>query len=355
MAKIRVLVVEDSLTVRKRLIEVLAADAELEVVGEGTDGREAIELCQALRPDVVTLDMMLPVLSGLAATEYIMGYCPTPILIVSASLNRGELFKTFEALAAGAVDVMEKPAGDEFDALWERRFVSTVKLVSRIKVVTHPRARLETTSRAASATRPRHSLPAERASRWLVAIGASTGGPAAIAELLRGLPTTFPAPILLVLHIGRPFESALVEWLDAKSRLRVAYAKDGEALPREPRVVMAPPDRHLTIQGGRLRLTSDPERHSCRPSVDVLFEAVALEIGSGAVGCLLTGMGKDGAQGLLEIKRAGGATLAQDEASSVVFGMPREAVLLGAADRVLPLGDFASTLATLVGGGAREA
>src|SRR5579883_2207628 len=142
MGRIRVLVVEDSLTVRKHLVETLAADAEIEVVGEAEDGKRAIELCQDRRPDVITMDMMLPVMTGLAATEYIMAHCPTPILIVSASVNRGELFRTYEALAAGAVDVLEKPTGAEAEGAWEERFLSTVKLVARIRVITHPRARL---------------------------------------------------------------------------------------------------------------------------------------------------------------------------------------------------------------------
>src|SRR5262249_2288236 len=134
MRAIRILVVEDSVTVRKHLCEVLAGDRELDVVGEAMDGKQAIELCQALRPDVVTMDMMLPVMSGLAATEYIMAHCPTPILIVSASTNRGEVFKTYEALAAGAIDVLEKPIGDETDEAWERNFIATIKLISRIRV-----------------------------------------------------------------------------------------------------------------------------------------------------------------------------------------------------------------------------
>src|ERR1039458_7577368 len=142
MTKIRVLVVEDSLTVRKRLVEVLGGDPGLEVEGEAPDGQSAIELCQSLRPDVMTLDMMLPLMTGLAVTEYVMAYCPTPILIVSASTNRGELFKTYEALAAGALDVLEKPTADAVPRDWERNFIATVKLISRIKVITHPRARL---------------------------------------------------------------------------------------------------------------------------------------------------------------------------------------------------------------------
>src|ERR1700724_1099598 len=139
MTRVRVLVVDDSLTVRQRLLDVLGMDPEMEVVGEAQDGKRAIEMCRRLGPDVMTLDMMLPVMSGLAATEYIMAHCPTPILIVSSSFNRGELFKTYDALAAGAVDVLEKPRGNEVEGEWERRFCEAVKLVSRIRVITHPR------------------------------------------------------------------------------------------------------------------------------------------------------------------------------------------------------------------------
>ena len=141
MNKLRILVVEDSITVRRRFCEILATDPELEVIGEAEDGKRGIELCEALRPDVITLDMVMPVMSGLTVTEYIMGYMPTPILIVSASTNRGELFETYDALAAGAVDVLEKPPIDDVDEAWERRFVAAVKLIASIKVITHPRAR----------------------------------------------------------------------------------------------------------------------------------------------------------------------------------------------------------------------
>jgi two-component system chemotaxis response regulator CheB len=348
MKKIRVLVVDDSVTVRKRLVEVLANDAELEVIGEAEDGKEAIELCQRLRPDVMTLDMMLPVMTGLAATEYIMAHCPTPILIVSASTNRGELFRTYDALAAGAVDVLDKPTDDDVAGEWERTFLATVKLVSRIKVITHIRAKLQHRGRAPLPEMPTFTEPSPPCRA--VAIGVSTGGPAAIQQILRDLAPRFPLPILLVLHIGEPFGAALAEWLDGQSPLRVAYAKDGEPLPPpgEGRVIMAPPDVHLALQGGRLRLLTSPERHSCRPSVDVLFESLAIELGSRVVACLLTGMGTDGATGLLEVRRAGGVTLAQDEATSVVFGMPREAILLGAAQRVLPLEQFGAAITALV-------
>lgn len=348
MAKVRLLVVEDSATVRGRLREVLAADPGIEIVGEAGDGKHAIELCCALRPDAVTMDMMLPVMSGLAATEYIMAHCPTPILIVSASTNRGELFKTYEALAAGALDVLEKPLGDDRDNGWEQRLIATVKLISRIRVITHPRARLAARGPREAEAPPALASFAGNARFKAVAIGTSTGGPGAIVEVLGALPREFALPVLLVLHIGEPFGAAFADWLDGQLAHPVAYARDGEPVAAATgRVVMAPPDRHLVVRGGRLRLTNDAERNSCRPSVDVLFESMAEEYGSDVAACLLTGMGRDGASGLLRIRQAGGLTIAQDEATSVVYGMPREAVQLGAAERVLPLGEIGPALASL--------
>jgi two-component system, chemotaxis family, protein-glutamate methylesterase/glutaminase len=352
VAKItRVLVVEDSATVRERLLDVLRADPDIEVVGAAADGKQAIELTQQMRPDVITMDMMLPLMSGLAATEYIMAHCPTPILVVSASINRGELFKIYEALAAGAVDVLEKPTGTEEPGKWESRFVAAVKLVARIRVITHPRARL------AGVSLPRTQAMPVASDEWrslrhyeVAAIGASTGGPAAILQVLRDLPADFAMPVLLVLHINEPFGTAFADWLDGQTSRPVGYAREGTPVAAlTGRVVVAPGDRHMVVRSGCLRLTRDPERHSCRPSVDVLFESVAAEYGPSAAACLLTGMGRDGALGLLKIRQAGGLTIAQDEASSVVYGMPREAAILGAAAHVLPLGDIGRRLAALQG------
>jgi two-component system chemotaxis response regulator CheB len=345
MSKIRVLVVDDSLTARKHLVEVLLADSELEVAGEAEDGKRAIELCKTLRPDVITLDMMMPLMSGVAVTEYIMAYSPTPILIVSSSTNRGELYKTYDALAAGAVDVFEKPTGNDPDGVWERGLVSRVKIISRIRVITHIRGKL-----ASSGRTPADPVGFETRDRTtrksVIAIGGSTGGPAAIVEILRGLPPGFPIPILLVIHIGDLFSAGFTEWLDGQSALRVRYARDGEPLPGlgQPGVFMAPSGLHLVVQRGKLRLTSDRERNSCRPSVDVLFESLAKEIGPETAACLLTGMGRDGAAGLLALRHAGALTIAQDEASSVVFGMPREAIEMGAVDRILALDQIAAAL-----------
>src|SRR5713226_4392085 len=212
MSKIRGVVVDDSLTASKHLVEVLRADPELEVAGEAEDGKRAIELCKTLRPDVITLDMMLPLMSGVAVTEYIMAHSPTPILIVSSSTNRGELFKTYEALAAGAVDVLEKPKGDEPDEAWERKFVSTIKLVSHIRVITHPRGRLGAIGQPQAWRQPAPRPPVSPGQYKIIAVGASTGGPSAIVEVLRALPADLPLPMLLVLHISEPFGTAFADW-----------------------------------------------------------------------------------------------------------------------------------------------
>jgi two-component system, chemotaxis family, protein-glutamate methylesterase/glutaminase len=348
---IRVLVVEDSRTVRERLCEVVVSDPALELIGQCGDGQRAIELCATHRPDVITMDMMLPTLTGLEATEHIMGHQPTPILIVSSSTNRGELFRTYDALAAGAVDVLEKPRGDEPDGDWEARFLSAVKLVARIPVITHPRARLGAMGRVAPAARAPTLPPAPLATAQpceLIAIGASTGGPGAVVEVLRSLPA-LTIPVLVVVHIGETFGHALAEWLSTTTGRRVVHADDGVPLTRYAGcIAMAQPGRHLVLRGGQLRLNRDAERHSCRPSIDVLFDSLAAEMGARTAACLLTGMGKDGATGLLAIRRAGGVTIAQDKATSVVYGMPREAAVLGAAQHVLPLPEIGPALARVL-------
>ncbi|MCD4482933.1 chemotaxis-specific protein-glutamate methyltransferase CheB [Chromobacterium vaccinii] len=341
MTKLRVLVVEDSLTVRMYLCELLESDPAFELVGQAEDGKQAIELCLALRPDVISLDMMMPVMTGLAATEYIMAYCPTPILVVSSSVNRGELFRTYEALAAGALDVIEKPMPGQDH--WGEHYLAMLKLVAKIKVVTHLRGR-----RAAQEAPPvAPCAPASpRQSMRLVALGASTGGPSALVEVLGGLPADFPLPLLVVIHIAEPFGHAFVDWLDDHCALDVRLARHGQPLPARG-VVLAAPGLHLQVRGGKMVCEAGPERLSCRPSVDVLFESVAQEYGAAAAAVLLTGMGQDGARGLLAVRAAGGLTIAQDEASCVVYGMPREAALLNAAQRILPLADIGPALAAL--------
>jgi two-component system chemotaxis response regulator CheB len=342
---IRVLVAEDSPTVRRRIVAVIGADPGMTVVGEAANGKEAIERCLELRPDVITLDMMMPVVSGLAATEYIMAFCPTPIVIVSGSTNRGEVFRTYDALAAGALEVIDKPRPGERLDEWDRRLAETVRIASRVRVITHPRGRLRRPAEFVSGP----SAGAAAQGPRLVAIGASTGGPKAITDVLQRLPASFPLPLLIVTHISQAFAAGFVEWLGGNSPLPVRMAAHDEPIG-DSGVAVAPADRHLCIDGDRLYLSESAPRHSCRPSVDVLFESVARTCGSRAVGVLMTGMGRDGAEGLLAIRRAGGVTVAQDEASSVIFGMPGEAVRLGAAMHVLPPAGIADLLTAIVGG-----
>ncbi|MCY1076071.1 chemotaxis-specific protein-glutamate methyltransferase CheB [Archangium lansingense] len=350
MSRLRVLVVDDSLTVRRRLADGFALEPSCEVVGEAIDGQQAFEQCQRLRPDVVTMDLVMPKVDGLRATELIMAHCPTPIVVLSAAENRTEGLRTMDALAAGAVDAVDKPSG-LLDARWMEMLVSRVRVASRVRVITHVRARLRQETTPAP---PRVAAPL--VPPRLLVMGASTGGPAAVRHILRSLPAGFPLPVLLVLHITEHFDTAMAEWLEAQSGLVVRNAVDGEALPMPGRVTvrMAPGNRHLVVRNGRLRLVDGPERHSCRPSVDELFESVAREVGAAAIGCLLTGMGRDGAEGLAALRRAGAATVVEDESSCVVFGMPREAIRLGAAQHVMELTEIPPLLSALARAGARE-
>jgi two-component system chemotaxis response regulator CheB len=266
---IRVLLVEDSSTMRHHLRQSLAADPELEVVGEALDGGAAVEMVGLLRPDVVTMDMMLPTMSGLVATEHIMAEHPVPILVVS-SADRQELFSTYNALAAGAVDVLEKPTGTEADGVWEERFLAIVKLVSRIRVIMHPRLRLadHAGSKAPAAAPPCHGRTDRKFE--LVAIGASTGGPGAIVEILRALPASFRLPIVFVLHINEPFGTAFADWLDGQAGRPVACAREGDPVASASgRVIMAPAGRPWTCCSSRSPgTTAHPPSRACLPAWD---------------------------------------------------------------------------------------
>jgi two-component system chemotaxis response regulator CheB len=371
--RVRALVVEDSPSLRARISRVLSADPGIEVVGQAGDGALAIELCLDLLPDVITIGVTLSGLSAAAVTEHLMSRRPTPILVVSTPGRSDDLAAGLAAVTAGAIDVLHRPTSHRGQpSEWDAALVRTVKMVAKIRVVTHLRPRGPAAPVAGSVDRlpaqpcgphPSAVAPPSRLHAPMpdpnpdhsprisvLAIGASTGGPAAIATVLSGLPLDFGLPVLLVLHVGEQFGPSFASWLRDISGRRIRFATEGEPMAGGAgQVLIAPPGRHLVVRGGLLHLTHDPERHSCRPSVDVLFETLARDCGPRVAACLLTGMGRDGAAGLLEVHRAGGLTVAQDEASSVVFGMPGEAVRLGAAQHVLPADRIGALIGRLTG------
>ena len=343
---IKVLIVEDSLVVREFLVHILGADPEIEVVGAAHDGEGALEAVRRWRPDVITMDIHMPKMDGLEATRRIMETEPTPIVVVSGSTDPGEGATTFDALEAGALAVLRRPAGvghPEHEAT-ARELVQMVKLMSEVKVVRRwPRAR-----RGTPLPRPTEmGLAQEPAKVRLVALGASTGGPPVLQTILAALPKDFPAPIAIVQHMAAGFIGGFVEWLAHSSRLPVHLATHGEfMLPGH--VYVAPDERQMKVErGGRIALTGGEPENGLRPSVSYLFRSVAEVYGCDAVAGLLTGMGRDGAEELRRLKEKGAVTFAQDKDSSVVHGMPGEAIRLDAAMLVLPPEKIAPVLANL--------
>lgn len=345
---IRVLIVDDSSLARRVLRELLSSDPSIEVVGEASDGQEAISKVIALRPDVVTMDVRMPVLDGLAATEQIMAYHPTRILAVTSLVSQREINVGFQMLGAGALDVMDKPAslrGPELERM-RRELIERVKLLSRVRVVTHLRGRR--TRNLPTPTIVPALSGGVRSSRPVVVIGASTGGPKALQTVLAGLPKDFSAPIVVVQHIAEGFVAGMVEWLSATCRLPIVLARHGQRL-QSGEVVVASDGMHLLVDEEQRVIQTDLPQTPQRPSVDVTMESVAQSVGRRAIGVLLTGMGRDGALGMAAIRRAGGYTIAQDEATSAIFGMPKAAIEMGAVVEVLPVEQIAPALLVRLG------
>ena len=275
-----------------------------------------------------------------------MKRCPTPILVLSSGAE-DEREAVGACMAAGAVDAFSMTPGTQDPQIreWNRALVAAVTVVSRIRVVTQFSS-LQVIDPVSARSADRPAPPASL--HTVIAIGASTGGPAAVTTVLAALSPPLAVPVLLVLHVSQSFHPSLTRWLQDTTGHRVRTAEAGESLAAAAgQVITAPPGRHLEVRGGLLVLNQSPPRHSCRPSIDVLFDSIAADCGRRGAACLLTGMGRDGASGLLAVRTAGGTTIAQDQATSVVYGMPAEAARIGAAQWVLPINEIGPALGNL--------
>ena len=349
--KTRVLVVDDSALMRGLLSQLISLAPDMEVVGAAPDAQSAREMIKALNPDVLTLDVQMPKMDGLEFLERLMRLRPMPVVMVSSFTEAGS-DTTLKALELGAIDFIGKPRSDGGKSMESY----AEDLVERIRAAKGARLRRDmTTTPVASgqgvATAPMQARPGLAASGKIIFVGASTGGTEAIKEFLMGIPADCP-PILVVQHMPESFTASFARRLDGLCAPRVIESQGNEKV-ESGTVYIAPGHSHLQIRRGNagylteLVATAPVNRH--RPSVDVLFDSAATLVGRKAIGVILTGMGKDGAQGLLHLRQSGARTFGQDEQSCVVYGMPREAFLIGAVDEQCPLGDMARRVLSAIG------
>jgi two-component system, chemotaxis family, protein-glutamate methylesterase/glutaminase len=347
MKKTQVMIVEDSAVIRALLEYSIGRDPRLEVCATAATAEVALKILEQRVPDVIAMDIHLPGMDGLEATRRIMSTSPIPIVVVAASVESKKWNATaMEALRAGALTVLEKPVGTtnaDYEALAERLCTQLV-IMSQVKLV---RQHIQRERRAADGRGPRPGSPGVSAGFTMLGIVCSTGGPAALVHLVGALGPGFPLPILLVQHMTASFVGGFASWLESVCRLPVTVAKDG-CIPVPGALHMPPAERHLRLYDGRLWLDSGHPVSFQRPSGTLLFQSMAEELRAGALGILLTGMGDDGASGLLDIRRSGGYTIAEDESTAVVYGMPAAAVRMGAVCESLPLPAIASRVLELV-------
>jgi len=350
-SKVRVLVVDDSASIRNVLRHALARHPQIEVVGLASDGVEALQKIAALRPDVVTLDVEMPRMNGLAVLERAAGKVPVSFVMVSTLTQTGAQI-TFEALRRGAFDYVPKPEAGALSALPEFRTLVQAKVLAAARAKGRPKRIF---GRAAASVAP--SLPPNQVKGWVVAIGISCGGPPTLTEMLPAFPSDF-VPILVIQHMPAQFTTAFAKQLNDASAMKVREAEHGELL-QHGTVLIAPGDRHLKLTrsgvGLRVILDASPKVSGHRPSADVMFAALAHVCAPRCVGIVMTGMGGDGAEGVVRLSQAGAWTIAQDEASSLVYGMPKVAQATGCIDHVAPFSKIPELVARLINAGVRSA
>lgn len=353
---VRVLIVDDSALVRSILRDILSHDQGIEVVGEADNGQNGVELTARLKPDLITMDIQMPRMDGFEATEQIMAFHPTPILIFSSAVDKSEQYTSFKAIALGALDVMSKPdiTAEGFTQI-AGELVRKIKMLASITTISHIRGRMKAPRKAEPAGarapqgEPRPKVITAPAYDLLV-VGASTGGPPALELFLSSLPLSFPLGICVVQHIARGFIESLSEWLSSKVSLKVQVARDGSEILKG-NIYFAPDDVQMQVQADRrIMLRPDlPPWGGHKPAVNHLFDSAAEAFGSRTIGVIMTGMGDDGAIGLKAIRKRGGFTIAQDQATSSIFGMPQQAIDIGAVIRTLPLQAIADTILSILG------
>lgn len=353
--KIRVLVVDDSAFMCKVLQEIINSDPQMEVVGQGRDGRDGVALAESLRPDVITMDINMPHVDGLQATELIMSQHPRPIVIVSSESREGAA-STLKALELGAIDFVPKPSSAiDLDMKTVREELTRkLKLAAKVRVVrTATRSKLAVPV-SSSADAPKASTIAASGGKFpLVAVAASTGGPAAVTRVVSGLPNDLPAAVFLVLHMPPEFTRQFAVQLTEIGGLPIKEAENNET-PKPGTIYLCPGSHHLRLSAaGKILLDSGARIDGYRPSADAALESIAAYARTFTVGVVLTGMGGDAAKGVKAVKAAGGTVFAQDEATSMIFGMPAEAIKTGAVDEVLPLDGIAAAIEKRVGQLAR--
>ena len=341
MKEIRVLVVDDSPFARELIMEILSTDKEIRVVGEAANGMEATQKVRDLKPDIVTIDIEMPVMNGIDAIEEIMAANAVPILVVT---TRGDSKTAYDAISRGALDLVVKPDVSREGA---REFIDKIKLLSGIKVITHIRRRI---MREVKLTE-KLSFGGGETDR-VVAIAASTGGPEALSIILSSLPAGFPCPVVIAQHISDGFVPGMTEWLRKLSKLSVKSPAEGEPL-LPGTVYIAPSEKNMEITDAKtITLAERQEKDIYHPSCDRLLFSAARVFGSRTIGVILTGMGSDGARGMEKIRKAGGITIAQDEKTSIVFGMPKIAIESGCIDRVLPIEEISGEIVRIMTGSA---